>query len=317
MIRFGLHIEPDYGYDYQTIREMALEAERVGFDSIWLSDHFFIERTHTEKSALECWTTLTALAFETKEIHLGPNVTCVSFRHPALLARIAASLDVISRGRIEFGIGAGWNQDEHTAFGVPFEKPSTRIQKLAEALEIIKRLWTQETVDFQGRHYRLDGAFCAPKPFQKPHPPVWVGGKGDKLLRVTAQFADYTNFDFQMRLEDCRERLEILENHCMNIGRNYDEIRKALPIYVFISKDPERFDDIFRTGAMWRGFTLEQYKTLVQSPILGTPEECVQQMYPWIDLGMRYFIIYFPNGPELEPLRLFGEHVIPEIRKAM
>jgi len=316
MIRFGLHIEPDYGYEYQTIRKMALEAEEIGFDSVWLSDHFFIERAHPEKSALECWTTLTALALETKRIHLGPNVSCVSFRHPAMLARIAASLDVMSKGRVEFGIGAGWNQDEHDAFGIPFEKPSKRIQKLAEALEIIKRLWTGEIVSFEGRTYRLNGAFCLPKPVQKPHPPIWVGGKGDKLLRVAAQFADYTNFDFQVPLEDCRERLKVLKNHCANIGRNYDEIGKSLPIYVFISEHPEGLDEVFRIGAKWRGFTFEQYKALVKSPILGTPEECVQQMYPWIDLGIRYFIIYFPNGPELEPLRLFGEHVMPEIKKA-
>ena len=152
---------------FERVRNVVLECERLGYDSIWLDDHLMYGKT----PILECWTTLSALASLTAKIRLGTMVLCNSYRNPALLAKMAATLDVISNGRLELGIGAGVQKDEHEAYGIPFPKPSERIERMKEAVEIIKKLWTEENANYQGKYYTVNEAVCLPKPLQKPHPP--------------------------------------------------------------------------------------------------------------------------------------------------
>jgi len=192
MIKFGVCIPQD-GMTYERIRNVALKGEELGFDSVWLFDHLQSFPQPGRDPFIECWTTLSALAEATRHIRLGSLVLNAQYRNPALLAKMAATLDNISNGRLEFGIGAGgtiraeWSEKlgytaEYRAYGMDFpEKPSNRIYKLQETVQIIKKLWTEDKVTFEGKHYRVKNAFCYPKPVQKPYPPLWIGGAGEKL----------------------------------------------------------------------------------------------------------------------------------------
>jgi len=190
LVKFGVYL-PQVNVDFNTVKNVTQECERLGFDSVWLFDHLMAFGS-PEDNVLECWTTLSALSAATRRIRLGTLVLCNSFRHPSVLAKMAATLDYISDGRLDFGIGAGWFRPEYEAYGIPFPKASLRISQLAESLEIIKRMWTAEKATYQGKYYGVKDAVCNPKPVQKPHPPVWVGvmiGKR-RMFDIIARYAD-------------------------------------------------------------------------------------------------------------------------------
>ena len=210
MIQFGVQIEPQFGFTYEKIKGLALECESLGFDSLWCSDHFFRNPESVETNCLDCWTVLAALAVDTHRIRLGSLVTCASFHYPSVLAKIAASVDVISGGRLEFGIGAGWKAAEYRAYGIPFLPPSQRIEQLSEAIRIIKQMWVEERSTFFGKHYQVQDAICSPKPLQNPHPNIWVGGSGDRLLRVAAKLGDGINIRTSPSPQLYWEKLAIL-----------------------------------------------------------------------------------------------------------
>ena len=224
MVKFGVQLWQEE-FDFDGLKKAWREVEEMGYDSAWIYDHFYPMSQETSKYILEAWTIMASLATETNRLRLGVLVTCNSYRFPSVLAKIAATVDVISKGRLEFGIGAGWHREEYDAYGIPFPDAKIRIEQLAEALELIKRIWTQERASFQGRYYTITDLFSYPKPLQKPHPPIWIGGKGDKLLRVVvAQYADYANFA-ACSVEEFRQRLNVLRRRCMELGRDFSYIR--------------------------------------------------------------------------------------------
>ena len=182
MARFGLTLEQE-GTGFESIRSLAAAGEELQYDSIWLGDHFF----YSEQPFLECWTTLSALSCATKKIKLGTQVLCNSYRHPPLVAKMAATLDVISGGRLILGLGAGWHKREYEAYGIPFRRDGIRVSRLEEAVKVIKKMWTQPATTFKGKHYVVKDARCEPKPIQKPHPPIWIGGNGNRILRIAAR----------------------------------------------------------------------------------------------------------------------------------
>ena len=163
--------------DYKSLVDYAIESELLGYDSIWVNDHLIFG-----SGILECWTTLSSLVPITERVRLGTLVLCNNFRFPSVVAKMAATLDYISNGRLEFGIGAGWNEEEHRAYGIPFPNPAERVERLREAIEIIKRMWTEKAPYYNGRYYRMEGAVCEPKPLQNPHPSITIGGAGEKLM---------------------------------------------------------------------------------------------------------------------------------------
>ena len=222
--------------------------------------------------------TIAALSSITAKIRLGTMVLCNSFRNPALLAKMTATLDVISNGRLEFGIGAGVQKDEHAAYGVPFPAPHERIGKMKEAIEIIKKLWTKKKASYEGKYYRITDAVCEPKPLQKPHPPIAVGGSGEKLtLKVTAQHADRCDLGYIPSMELYQHKIDVLENHCKAVGRNFHEIEKSC----------------------W-----------LESKMLGKPDECKQKIRQYISLGATYFMLFFGDMPNLNNARLFAETIV-------
>lgn len=294
---------------YKSIQNTAHECEQLGYHSVWLDDHLMIEKTPT----LECWTTLSALSTTTETIRLGTMVTCNSFRNPALLAKMAATIDHTSNGRLELGIGAGIQKNEHTSYGYPFPSSKTRIERLNEATEIIKKMWTEKKASYNGKHYTIINAVCEPKPLQKPHPPIIIGGGGEKLtLKVAAQHANRFDWGYLPSIEDYKRKLKILEKQCEAAGRNFHSIEKSCwPMgQTFLGEDKKDLDE---KVPKWlpKGVTLEDF---LRTNFVGTPEDCIKQIRPYMNLGVKHFMLFFGDLPDLSGLRLFAEKVAPKIK---
>jgi probable F420-dependent oxidoreductase len=199
-VKLGVIISPAAGYAYEEILGLVRETEQKGLESFWVSDHLFGGEGFPDRDCLEAWTLLAALARDTKSVRLGCLVTAAQYRNPALLAKVVASVDQMSAGRIEFGIGAGWKDNEYKAYGYEFAGPGERVTQMNEAIQICRLLWTKERATFTGKHYRVDDAVCSPKPKQRPHPPIWIGGRGPRVMRSAARYAD--GFDISRRSSD-------------------------------------------------------------------------------------------------------------------
>ncbi len=223
-LSWGVKTAPQHT-TYDAMLKVWQEADDTpAFEHAWLFDHFSPIQGSLDGPCFEGWTLLAALAAQTSRLRLGLMVTGNTYRHPAILAHMAATVDVISNGRLDFGIGAGWNEYEHTSMGIPLYAPGERIRRLGEACEIIRQLWTQHLTDFEGRYYQLKEARCEPKPIQKPYPPFVIGGSGEQLtLRVVAQYADIWNA-MPATVEDFRHKLDVLHGHCAAVGRDPQEI---------------------------------------------------------------------------------------------
>ncbi len=291
---------------FHLLQEIVLEVEQQGYDSIWLDDHLM----YGEWPILECWTTLMALAASTSKIRLGTMVSCNAHRTPALLAKIASTFDVLSNGRLEFGIGSGIQESEHIAYGFRFPKPSIRTEQLSEALEVITGLWTKEKVSYQGKHYSLKDAVCEPKPAQKPHPPITVGGAGEKTLEVTAKYAKRFDWGF-LPLEQYMRKLDVLERQCNAFGRSFDNIEKSYwPAgQILLAQDRAELNE--KIGQRKPAdMCLKDYKKYT---LASTSDECKAQLQDYIDLGVSYFMLYFADLPEVDSLRLFSSAVVDKL----
>jgi F420-dependent oxidoreductase-like protein len=217
------------GGTYAGMREAWLEADRLGFDTAWGHDHL-LNQDDTSAREDEGWTTLAALLALTSRIRGGLMVTSNTFRHPAVLAKMATTIDVISNGRLEVGIGAGWLVDEHEQYGLPLPPPGERIRRLDEACQILKALWTEPRATVEGQYYQVREAYHEPKPIQKPHPPLVIGGSGEKLtLRVVARHADEWNMS-NGTPDEFRHRCRILDEHCRAVGRDPAEIERSVQL---------------------------------------------------------------------------------------
>ncbi|MCW4029855.1 MAG: TIGR03560 family F420-dependent LLM class oxidoreductase [Candidatus Bathyarchaeota archaeon] len=288
---------------FRQLKNIVLEAEQLGYDSVWLDDHLM----YKEMPILESWSTLSALAAVTSRIRLGTMVTCNLHHNPAVLAKAAATLDCISDGRLEFGLGAGVQEAEHLAYGFGFPKAGVRVQMLREALEVVTALWEQKKATYAGKYYLVKDAVCEPKPLQKPHPPITVGGTGDKLLRVTAQYADRFDWGFLPSIDEYKRKLIVLEAHCNSLGRNPNEIeRSCWPSgQILIAPDQSALTEKL---AKYKSpnQTLEDYKKYTMT---GTPKECIEQLQGYRNLGVSYFMLFFADLPNLEGLRVFAQEV--------
>ena len=227
-LRWGVKTTPQHT-TYDAMLEVWQQADRnPAFEHAWLFDHFNPIQGSLDGPCFEGWTTLAALAARTERLRLGLMVAGNTYRHPAVHAHQAATVDVISNGRLDFGVGAGWNEYEHASMGIPLYTPGERIRRLGEACEIAKRLWTQHLTDFDGRYYQLKEARCEPKPIQKPHPPFVIGGGGEQLtLRVVARYADIWNAS-SADIDVFKRKVQILHNHCAAIGRDPAQIELSV-----------------------------------------------------------------------------------------
>ena len=227
-LRFGIKTAQQ-NTSYEDILRVWLEADSIpSIEHAWAFDHFIPLGPDPTGSQLEGWTLLGALAARTERVRVGLMVTGNTYRHPAVLAKIGATVDVISHGRLDFGIGAGWNELESNMYGIPLYAPGERIRRLDEACEVIKLLWTETVANFNGRYYQLKDARCEPKPVQKPYPPFVIGGSGEQLtLRVVAKHANIWNF-VGGSVDTFRHKIEVLEGHCADVGRDPSTIEHSI-----------------------------------------------------------------------------------------
>jgi F420-dependent oxidoreductase-like protein len=293
---------------FNRVRDVALDCERLGYDSVWLDDHLMFHKA----PVMECWTTLSALAAVTTRIRLGTMVTSAGFRNPALLAKMAATVDVVSGGRLEFGIGAGIQKEEALAYGLSFPEPRQRIERMREALEVIEKLWTEEKATCEGKHYRICDAVCEPKPLQKPHPPITIGGCGERLmLKVTAQHADRFDFGYLSSIELYKHKLRVLQNHCEAVGRSFLEIEKSCwPAgqIVLAMNQIELEKKVQRLKP--KNVTREAFG---KASFVGTPEQFVEQLQLYLELDVTHFMLFFGDLPDTGGLRVFAETVAGKI----
>ena len=293
---------------WNTAVDIALLAEELGFDSLWVYDHFHNVPRPSHEAVFECWTTMAAISQRTSRIRLGQMVGCNSYRNPGLLAKITSTVDVISGGRLDWGIGAGWYENEYKGYGFDFVKPSDRIGMLKETVEIVKSMWTQPDTTYDGKYYKLSRAQCDPKPLQQPHPPIWIGGGGEQLtLRVVAQHADVSNF--ASSLEEFIDKREILKGHCKAIGRDEDTIRKTISSELFI-RETEAEVEAAGCLSAFGGDAIDWRRRA----LVGTPEQVSEKIQKYLDAGCTGFIPWVPDYPSTETLELFAKKVMPNFR---
>ncbi len=298
------YILPQYGTDAPTVRAAALEAESLGYHAVWLEDHFQSWIGDPRRATQECWTTLSAVAEATDRVRVGTLVTSQDYRHPALLAKMAATVDGVSDGRLELGLGGGWYEDEYDRFGYEFrEPPAKRLRRLAETVEVLRGLWTNDTYSHEGEHLEIDleDAFCEPQPVQDPHPPIWIGGGGEEFtLRYTAELADGWNYG-TLEPEGFAEKLDVLRDYCENEGR-YDEIRKSAELFAFVGETTEAaeekraaFRNEFLPGepSQPREFFLSGY---VETAPTGTPTEVRDRLADYADAGLEEVMLAVPDA---------------------
>jgi F420-dependent oxidoreductase-like protein len=293
--------------DYSSLKRVVLECERLEFDSVWVYDHL----QFTYGPTLECWTVLSALAEATKRIRIGTLVTCNAYRYPSILAKMVATVDMISNGRLNFGIGAGWLEEEAIAYGIPFPRGGERVQMVDEALTIIKQLWTKDRAQFRSSHYSVDNAICLPKPTQKPYPPILVGGGGPKMLRVIAKHADAWDVGFSTP-DEIKTYHAKLEEACREVNRDPSTIENTYQGRVVIANKDE---DALTRAEKWR----EERHGKMEDPdwktaIVGSPKKCVEALRLLVDAGVTSFNLLFADVLKLEPLRIFAEKVISEFQ---
>ncbi len=293
---------------WERAMEIAMLAEELGYDSIWVYDHVHNVPRPSHEAVFECWTTVAALSQRTSRIRLGQMVGCNSYRNPALLAKITSTVDVISGGRLDWGIGAGWYENEYRGYGYEFPTPKDRIGMLRESVEIVTSMWTQPETTYRGKYYEVTRANCDPKPLQSPRPPIWIGGGGEQLtLRVVARLADYSNFGGQ--LEQWAHKRDILHGHCATFGRDPSEIGMTWSPEIMIRGSEA---EVLAEGSrsLW-GDSAESWRA---NNLVGTPEQVAEKMQSYIDLGCRGFIPWCADYPDTETLERFATEVIPQFR---
>lgn len=307
-VKFGLFY-PQVGQSFAVYRERVERAEKLGYDSVFCVDHMW-QRGLPEVDHLEAWTLLSALAPVTTRIRLGALVLCNSYRNPALLAKMAASLDHVSGGRLVLGIGAGWMDEEYRGYGYPFPSTRERIEQLDEALEVIGRLFSEKCADFQGKYYQLDSAYNRPAAVQQPRPPILIGGGGEKhMLRVVARHADIWNCPNNHSLELERRRAA-LARHCADIGRDPAEIEVSEQSFIVVGETEAEFKARWKTAMALFGAAFDLERTAFR----GTPDQVVEQLQKRVAQGVTFFTFLSGDFHAPETLDLIAEQVLPAFR---
>ncbi|MBI4729110.1 MAG: TIGR03560 family F420-dependent LLM class oxidoreductase [Acidobacteria bacterium] len=313
--------------DLDSVVEFARDAEDRGFDSAWMSDHFFLDLGKyggptRRYGSLEAFTTLAAVAAATRRVRLGTLVACEAFRPPTLLAKMVATLDVMSGGRVDLGLGAGWYAAEFEAAGIPFPPAAERFARLRESAIIVGGMLERSPFSFEGRHYRAEEAPNEPRPVQSPRPPIWIGGKGGPRLRqVVAEVADGWNTAWRWTPEDYAARVRALRETCERAGRDPAAVRLSLGLIALVGSDRADLEARWRTLQRWApggaldGTSLDDYAV---GGLVGTPEECAARAREFEALGVEHLILTFGSPPfsvsDPEQPRIVAETLLPLLR---
>ena len=317
-VKFGVFVPQGWRMDlaqikdpiekYEAMTKVAQAADRGPWDAIWVYDHFHTVPEPILEATFECWTITSTLVRDTKRVRVGQMVGCNGYRNPALYAKIASTVDVASHGRLNAGIGAGWYEHEWRAYGYGFPELKERMGMFKEACEIIHRMWTEDFPTFKGQYYTIDRPINEPKGVQKPHPPLWIGGSGERVtLKLVAQFGDACNVGGDP--DTIRHKLGVLRQHCETVGRNYDDIIKSAEAEVLVigrGDDPEQARARARTYGGFREGTL-----------VADADKVAAHLRILIEAGIDYFIIYIPGvAYDQEPLYRIETEVIPQLAGA-
>jgi alkanesulfonate monooxygenase SsuD/methylene tetrahydromethanopterin reductase-like flavin-dependent oxidoreductase (luciferase family) len=273
------------------------------FDSVWVDDHLFpgFPGLSNDTPYLECLTTIAHLAALHPSLKFGASVVCQSYRNPALLAKMAANLQLLTGGRFLFGLGAGWMEEEYRAYNFAFPRASVRIEQLEETIQIVRRMWTEVAASFAGTYYRIENAYCAPRP--NPIPPLLIGGGGEqKTLRVVAQYADWWNLPGGT-VDTYAHKLDVLRQHCQAVGRNYEEIVKTWSAEAIALAETEAEARHIAAASPYK-----------KDVLVGTPAQVAEQLQPYVDLGVEYLIVRVVDFPAPAGVDLFAHEVMPRLR---
>jgi alkanesulfonate monooxygenase SsuD/methylene tetrahydromethanopterin reductase-like flavin-dependent oxidoreductase (luciferase family) len=310
----------DYDLKNRELKGIIEAAEQLGYDSLWVPDHLNLGY---RGEILEAWTVLAAASQLCKRMHLGGLVLCVSHRSPALLAKMSSTLDVLSNGRVELGIGVGWRGSEQMSYGLPWI-PSVRerVQQLTEAVEIVKGMWTNDHFTYLGKYFKVENAVCLPKPVQKPHPRIWIGGAGEKLvLKAVAKYADGWNIG-NVPPEEYTHKLNVLRGHCKSVGTDYTNIEKSLDMPILITEKNSELEQVVKWSRWFAGISTEgtsmippvgDLAEMKQKYILGTVPEVTHRIKEYVGAGVEHFMFEFLDFPSTNSMRLLAENVIPSI----
>jgi F420-dependent oxidoreductase-like protein len=286
---------------YETMTAVAQTADEAGFASIWLVDHYDTIPQPSQEKTFECWTTTAALARDTKRVRIGQLVTCTAYRNPALLAKMASTVDVLSHGRLNFGIGAGWYEHEFRSYGYDYPEAPDRLRHLREAVQIILAMWTKDEAVFEGKYYQVHGAINQPKGVQTPHIPLLIGGSGEKVtLKLVAQYGDACNVSGD--LETVKHKFAVLKEHCEAVGRDYESIHRTLVAFCAIGETDEQARAKIPAGFLNRPSG--------QGALYGSPETLRQRLADLEESGVQEVILSFPDILQLDSLRLFADEFI-------
>jgi alkanesulfonate monooxygenase SsuD/methylene tetrahydromethanopterin reductase-like flavin-dependent oxidoreductase (luciferase family) len=308
-VRFGWHIPPfpiDGAPAPGFLEQLSsvIDDTVAAYDSLWMDDHLlpWADFLPADTAYLECMTTVAFLAARYPEVDIGTSMLCQSFRNPGLVAKMGANLQLLTGGRFVLGIGAGWHAREHRAYGYEFPEPRVRIARLAEAVQVIRILWTQRPASYDGHYFQLDHAYCEPRP--DPRSPILIGGGGEQLtLRVVARYADWWNLTGGSP-ERYAHKLSVLRRHCDDVGRDYDEIVKTWSAEVVAIAETEREAKQIADASPYR----DPY------PVVGTPEQVAEQLHPFVELGVQELILRFVDFSSPRGSMLFADAVMDHLR---
>src|SRR5215475_13696346 len=327
-MRFGMFVPQGWRLDlagiapadqWSTMRGLAQAADNLPFESIWVYDHFHTVPVPTQEATHEAWTLMSAFAAATTRVRLGQMCTCMGYRNPAYLAKVAATIDLISGGRVEMGIGGGWYEDEWRAYGYGFPTTGERLGMLDEGVQIMRQLWTTGTATLAGKFYQVDGAIGHPRPIQDGGIPLWIAGGGErKTLRIAAKYAKYTNLDATPDV--WARKSEILAEHCKDVGTDFDAIVRSANFNVIIGEtDADVADKLAWARAHYAPLipadrVERSVDSLASGPLVGTPDKIAAQLADLREAGLGYAITYFVDAAyDRRSIDLFATKVIPEL----
>jgi F420-dependent oxidoreductase-like protein len=329
-MRFGMFVPQGWRHDlvgidpaehWARMSAIATHADNGSWESVWVYDHFHTVPVPSDEATHEAWSLMSAFAATTRRVRLGQMCTCVSYRNPAHLAKIASTVDIISGGRVEMGIGGGWYEHEWRAYGYGFPPIGERLGRLDESVQIMRQAWTTGTATLDGKHYQVDGAIVRPLPLQSGGIPLWVAGGGEKVtLRIAAQYAQYTNFAGAPEAFD--HKSSVLRDHCDRLGTDFSAITRSANYNVMIgSTEAEVEEGIRRLEERLRPYLGDakaaEFANEYRRPealAVGTPEQIVERLTDMQGRGLDYGIFYFPNAAfELDAVELFENEVMPHL----
>ncbi|ABM15833.1 MULTISPECIES: LLM class F420-dependent oxidoreductase [Mycolicibacterium] len=329
-MRFGIFVPQGWRLDlvgiaprdqWQVMRDLASYVDEGGvWDSLWVYDHFHTVPVPTAEATHEAWSLMSAYAATTSRIKLGQMCTAMSYRNPVYLAKVAATADIISGGRIQMGIGGGWYEHEWRAYGYGFPSAGVRLARLDEGVQIMRDAWRDGTVTFDGKHYQADGAIVAPRPLQQAGIPLWIAGGGEKVtLRIAAKYAQYTNFTSEP--EGFAHKSQVLAEHCRDVGTDFDKIVRSANINAVVgSSESDVKDRLARVRSRISALTGEPAADAMLNSMSspeagsGTPEQLIDTLRRLRELGCEYVICYFPEAAyDRSGIELFEREVIPAL----